>query len=308
MSSSPLARPGAVRASLADALRALLGLAPRGPAPVPVPVRVRRRGLALALPVAMSGALALGGCATTGLNRGDVNMVSVQEEWQLGQQIDAQVRQQVRVINDPQLSAYISQMGQRIVAQTEMANLPWQFHVVQDDAINAFNIPGGHVYVNTGLIAAAGTASELAGVIAHEVTHGVSRHGTERITKQQGAGAVAGLVLGRNPGAISQIATQIAAGGAFARFSRGDETEADRFGVRYMTAAGYNATGMATMFRRLMSQRQSRPSSVERFFSTHPLSEDRIRTVEAEIARQGGARGASNDAGFAAAKARAQRY
>ena len=144
--------------------------------------------------------------------------------------------------------------------------------------------------------------------MAHEITHGVSRHGTERLTKEQGAGAVAGLVLGRDPGLIAQIATQVAAGGAFARFSRGDETEADRYGVRYMTAAGYNANGMATMFERLLAERRSRPSSVERFFSTHPLTTDRIATVQAEIRKQGGARGAQNDAGFAAAKARAQRY
>lgn len=256
----------------------------------------------------LASSVVAGGCATTGLNRGDLNLVSVQEEWQLGQQLDAQVRQQVRVVDDATLTAYVSQMGQRIVAQTEMANLPWQFHVVQDDAINAFNIPGGHVYVNTGLIAAASSASELAGVVAHEIVHGVSRHGTERLTKEQGAGVVAGLLLGQNPGLLAQIATQVAAGGAFARFSRTDETEADRYGVRYMMAAGYNPQGMASMFRTLLAQQQSRPSSVERFFSTHPLTADRIRTVEAEIQAAGGARGASNDSGFAAAKARASRY
>lgn len=294
--------PAPLRSSLADTLRSLLGLPPR---PVPVSVRVRRArplaGLALV-------AVTLGGCATTGINRGDMNLVSVQEEWQLGQQLDAQVRQQVRVVNDAALTSYVSQMGQRIVAQTEMARLPWQFHVVQDDAINAFNIPGGHVYVNTGLIEAASNASELAGVLAHEIVHGVSRHGTERLTKQQGAGVVAGLVLGRNPGLLAQLATQVAAGGAFARFSRADETEADRYGVRYMMAAGYNPNGMVTMFRKLLAQQQRRPSSVERFFSTHPLTADRIRNVETAISQAGGARGSLNDGGFAAAKSRVARY
>ncbi len=99
-------------------------------------------------------------------------------------------------------------------AQTEMANRQWQFHVVADPEINAFNIPGGHVYVNSGLIARASNASELAGVLAHEITHGVSRHGTEQLSKQYGIAGVAGLVLGRNPGLVQQIAAQIVAQGA----------------------------------------------------------------------------------------------
>jgi beta-barrel assembly-enhancing protease len=250
--------------------------------------------------------LAVGGCATSGINRGDFNIVSLQEEWQLGQQLDAQIRRQVRVINDATLNGYVNDVGRRIVAQTEMANLPWQFHVVADNEINAFNIPGGHVYIHTGLIARAGSASELAGVLAHEIVHGVSRHGTEQLSKQYGLSAVAGLVLGGNPGLIQQIAAQIVAQGAIARFSRSDETEADRYAVRFMTGAGYNANGMVTMFERLLSDRRSRPSSVAQFFSTHPLTETRIGTVRTEIQRQGGARGATNDSQFARVQARAQ--
>jgi len=256
--------------------------------------------------VLVAFSLAVGGCATSGINRGDFNIVSLQEEWQLGQQLDAQIRTQMRVINDATLTSYVNDVGRRIVAQTEMANLPWQFHVVADDEINAFNIPGGHVYVNTGLIARAGNASELAGVLAHEITHGVSRHGTEQLTRQYGLAAVAGLVLGRNPNLVQQIAAQIAAQGAIARFSRGAETEADRYAVRFMTGAGYNANGMVTMFERLLAERRSRPSSVAQFFSTHPLTEDRIATVQAEIQRQGGARGSTNDSQFSRVQARAQ--
>src|SRR5690606_1570900 len=116
--------------------------------------------------------------------------------------------------------------------------LPWRFHVVQDDAINAFNIPGGVVYVNTGLIARAGSASELAVVLAHEISHGIARHGTERLTTQYGISIVAGLVLGQDPGLVEQIAAQIVATGAIARYSRGAEREADDLGVRYMAGAG----------------------------------------------------------------------
>jgi len=250
--------------------------------------------------------MTLAGCATTGINRGDFNVVSLQEEWQLGAQLEADVNRQVRLTNDAALNAYVNELGQRLVRQTELANMPWKFHVVVDPAINAFNIPGGHVYVNTGLLAKADNAAELVGVLAHEITHGVSRHGTERISKQYGLSSVAGFALGRNPGVVRQIAAQIVAGGAIAKFSRSDEREADRYGVRYMTGAGFNANGMATMFQKLMGERRSRPNGVAKFFSTHPLTEDRITAVRAEIRSQGGARGALTDAGFARAKARAQ--
>ena len=250
----------------------------------------------------------LGGCATTGVNSGDFNLVSLEEEWQLGQQLERDIGQQVDVLNDPTLTRYVDRIGQRIVAKTELGRQPWRFYVVNDDAINAFNVPGGIVYINTGLIAAAANTAELAGVIAHEVAHGVSRHGTERLTKTYGLNIGAGLLLGNDPGAVSQIAAQLAGGGAIAKFSRDDEREADVLGVRYMAQAGYNPEGMATMFDKLMDDRRRRPSSVEQFFSTHPLTEERIATVRRE-ARKYPTRGlTTNDGQYASIRARARRY
>src|SRR6185503_13387117 len=101
----------------------------------------------------------------------------------------------------------------------------WEFHIVSDPEINAFNVPGGHVYVNTGLIMAADNTAELAGVMAHEISHGVARHGTERITKAYGLNLGLGQLLGQNPSLVKQLAAQIAAGGAVAKFSRDDERE-----------------------------------------------------------------------------------
>jgi beta-barrel assembly-enhancing protease len=230
-------------------------------------------------------ALLLAGCATTGVNRGELNLVSLDEEWQLGQQIERELANQVKLVDDSAALAYVNTIGQRIVRQTELAGRPWEFHIVADPSINAFNVPGGHVYVNTGLILAADNAAELAGVMAHEISHGVARHGTERISKVYGLQIGAGLLLGQNPSAVKQIATEIAAGGLVAKFSRDDEREADRLGVRYMHGAGYDPQGMATMFEELLSERSRRPSSVERFFSTHPLSEERIQNVRAEAGK-----------------------
>lgn len=261
------------------------------------------------VPVLVAALLFVAGCSTTGVNRGDLNLVSMQEEWQLGQQLEAQLAKQLKLVNDPVALNYVTQVGKRIIRQTEMANVPWEFHIVADPTVNAFNIPGGHIYVHTGLLAKAENASELAGVMAHEIAHGVSRHATERISKTYGLSFGAGTLLGRNPGAISQIATQLAAGGAIAKVSRSDEREADRLGVRYMHGAGYNPNGMATMFQKLLAERKARPGRVAQFFSTHPLTEDRITNVRQEasnLPRRSSL--ITNEAGFTKARQSVSRY
>jgi predicted Zn-dependent protease len=224
------------------------------------------------------------GCGSgSGVNKSDFNLISLEDEWRLGQQLAADIERQMRIVNDPVANAYVNRIGQQIVSQTEMRNLPWGFHIVVDEEINAFNIPGGHVYVTTGLIAASDNVAELAGVMAHEISHGVSRHGTEQLTRVYGLNIVAALLLGQNPQVYQQILAQIVAGGTMARFSRGAEEEADQLGVRFMQSAGYDPRGMVTMFQELLSRRQGRPGSVAKFFSTHPLEEDRIRKVSRYI-------------------------
>ncbi len=237
------------------------------------------------------------GCGSAG--GGDFNLISVEEEWQLGAQLSQDIARQVRFNNDPAVNAYIRQMGQRIVSQAAppFNQLPWNFHVVEDPAINAFAIPGGHVYVNTGLIQNADNASELAGVMAHEISHVLARHSTEQLSRQYGLSAIASAVLGQNPGTLATIAAQIAATGAMARFSRDAEREADEIGIQAMAQAGYNPMGMATMFEELLEHRQGEPSRVEQFFSTHPLTEDRVRDARSRAAALGN-RGAMDDAEF----------
>jgi predicted Zn-dependent protease len=235
--------------------------------------------LALAVLVAVLGA----GCATSGVNQGDVNLISLQEEWQLGQQLERDLSQQLRLNRDSVVNAYVNSLGQRLVRQTALGELPWKFHVVDDPAINAFNIPGGHVYVNTGLIAAADSVAELAGVMSHEIAHGAARHGTEQLTRVYGLNLLAGVLLGQDPSTYEKILAQVAGGGAVAHYARGAEREADLLGVRYMYDANYDPQGMVSIFRELLDQRQRRPSSVERFFSSHPLTENRIEDTEAAI-------------------------
>ncbi len=231
-------------------------------------------------------ALLIGGCASGG---GGFNLMSVEEEWKLGQQLEADIARQMPVVKDSAANAYINKLGQQLVAASgaELAQLPWTFHVVDSAEVNAFNIPGGHVYVTTGLIGAADNAAELAGVMGHEIAHGMERHATENMTKAYGLNIVAALLLGQNPAAYQQILAQIVGGGAMARFGREAERESDILGTRYMVRAGYNPEGMVTMFEELLRRQERQPGTVEKFFSTHPLTQDRIAAVKSEIAKLG---------------------
>jgi predicted Zn-dependent protease len=222
-------------------------------------------------------------CASSGVNKGDFNLVSYQEEWQLGAQLEQDIARQMQLVRDPSVVNYVGLIGQRIVNQTELAQAPWKFHVVADPQVNAFNIPGGQVYVNTGLICANDNVAELAGVMAHEISHGVARHATEQLSKAYGANILVGLALGANPPIYQQLLAQILAGGTFAKFSRDAEREADDLGVLYMYNAGYDPVGMVTMFQELLKRQESQPSAVGEFFSSHPLTEERIHNVQARI-------------------------
>lgn len=242
------------------------------------PTALRRLTVAACLTATIAG------CASSGVNRGQLNLISLQDEWRLGQQLEADLARRLPLVEDRAALDYVNSVGRRIVRQTEMANLPWKFHLVASPEINAFNIPGGHVYVNTGLIAEADDAAEFAGVLAHEISHGVSRHGTEQLSRAYGISILGGVVLGQDPRAYEQILAQILAQGTLARFSRSAEGEADRLGIRYMHAAGYDPRGLVEVFERLLAARKRQPSSVERFFSTHPLTEQRLAEARREIA------------------------
>lgn len=243
--------------------------------------------LDLSVIVPLVGSILGIGCASSGVNRGDVNLVSLEEEWQLGQRLESDLARELDLVRDPGITNYVSRLGQKIVDTTEMARYPWKFHVVRSPDVNAFNIPGGHVYVNTGLIVTTDSASELAGVMAHEISHGVARHATEQLTRAYGLNILAGLALGENPETYERILAQIVGTGTMAQFSQSDEREADSLGVHYMARAGYHPEGMASVFLELLQQRQRRPSSVEQFFSSHPLTEERVRGVRSEMGRVG---------------------
>jgi len=209
--------------------------------------------------------------------------VSLDDEWQLGNQLAAQVESQVQLNNDPRLNAYVRDVGERIHARTPLANRPFTYKVINDPSVNAFAIPGGHVYVNTGLIQQAEKADMLAGVLAHETSHVVARHAIKQIEQQQEIAAIGGILLGQNPSQVQTIIANILAGGAMARFSREDEKEADDLGVGYMSAAGFDPHGMLEMFQKLLSLESSQPNAVAKFLSDHPTTQSRINDIQKRI-------------------------
>jgi len=221
------------------------------------------------------------GCAGTAGARGAFNLMSLDQEWGMRNDLRAQVSQQAQVLD----SSYLNTVGRRIAAQTPYGNRRWDFAIVRDNTVNAFNLPGGLVYVNSGLIAEADTLSELAGVLAHEIGHGAARHGTQLMTRAYGYNAIAGLLLGRNPSQGKQIAAQLLGTGILTNYSREAEREADRLGVHYTYQAGYDPEGMVDFYGEMLDMRKRKPSKVEQFFSSHPVTEERVQIIRAEMSR-----------------------
>lgn len=229
-----------------------------------------------ALAAVLTALATVPGCTCSGVNRGDLNLLSLDEEWALGREVAAEVDAQTVALKAPTVQRYLDDLGASLAAETAMADREWTFTVLDDPAVNAFALPGGHVYVHSGLVEAAQSEAELASVVGHEVAHVAARHSTERMVKAQGLAFVVQLALGENPGVIRQIVASLVGHGALARFSRSDEHEADELGLQFMAAAGYDPDGMAAMFETLVALRERRPLLFERWFQTHPLGEERI--------------------------------
>lgn len=214
--------------------------------------------------------------------------VSQQQEVELGAGAAAQVSEQLPLVKDAAVVRYVTSLGNQLAQATDSRGLTWYFTVVDSKEINAFALPGGWVYVNRGLIEKATNMSELAGVLAHEIGHITRRHSVQQM--QQGQGANVGLSLlctltNVCESGATQAAINIGGSALFAKFSRGDEAQADEEAVATVVKAGISPLGIPEMFRLLMAARQSNPSSLDAFFASHPLEESRVAATEAQIAK-----------------------
>ncbi len=210
-------------------------------------------------------------------------LVSDEQENQLGAQVHQELEKQgVRYVTDPAVTAYVDQVTSRILtfAKKDRPSVSWHVHVIDDaKQVNAFATPGGHLYVYSGLLLAAENEAELAGVLAHEAGHVVGRHSARQLVNQLGLQTVANLALGKNPNQLAQVAAQIAGTGTMLAFSRADEKEADEYGAKYASAAGYDPRGIISFFQKLEAT-SGRTPRILTWLQTHPATPDRIAHVE----------------------------
>lgn len=214
--------------------------------------------------------------------------ISTQQEVQMGTEYAQQINAQLPIVKDPEVVRYINVLGDSISKLADSRSLDWQFFVVNSSEVNAFAVPGGYVYVNRGLIERAQRMDQLAGVLGHEIGHVVRRHSVQQMEKAQGANIGVTLACVLTSVCNSQAAgAAINVGGSalFAKFSRDDEAEADAEGVKNVVRAGIDPRGIPEMFQILLDERQRSPGSVESWFATHPMEENRIQATQAQIAQ-----------------------
>ena len=216
---------------------------------------------------------------------GGMDWYSIEKEIRLGKEYAMQIEQSMKMVQDPVVTEYINRIGQNLVRNSD-AKVPFTIKVVDDDSVNAFALPGGFFYVNSGLILAADEEAELAGVMAHEIAHVAARHATRGATRAQLANLLS-IPLIFVGGGIGYAAQELAGIGlplTFLKFSRGFEAEADYLGLQYMYKAGYDPNAFVAFFEKLEAQEKKKPGTLAKAFSTHPQTPDRIKKSQEEIA------------------------
>jgi beta-barrel assembly-enhancing protease len=226
------------------------------------------------------------------------NIYSPQTDIQVGKQ-NAQLmmqgsptRQKLPLCNDPKVDQYLTNLGMKLVSKLDQRGVtyPWEFHCVNDKSINAFALPGGYVFVNRGAIEAADNESQLAAVMAHELSHVTLRHGTAQATKAQfaqgAAGIFGGIFGGSTGGALLSQGVALGAGGLLLRYSRGDETQADVSGTQVLYDTGYDPRAMSQFFEKL--EGEAKGNNPPQFLSDHPNPGNRVERVNEEIDKLGG--------------------
>jgi beta-barrel assembly-enhancing protease len=215
-----------------------------------------------------------------------VNFYSIEKEIALGKQMAQEVERQSKISNDPIIAEYVNRVGQNLVRNSD-AKVPFTIKVLDTEEVNAFALPGGFFFVNSGLILKAESEAELAGVMAHEIAHVAARHGTRQATRGEivQIGMIAASIVvpysAAGYGALQGANALIPLG--FLKFSRSMEREADYLGLQYLYKAGYDPTAFVDFFEKIESLEKRKPGTVAKVFSTHPMTDDRIQATQTEI-------------------------
>jgi len=216
--------------------------------------------------------------------RGLGDWYSLETEIRMGKEYAQQVEASVKLVQDPVVTEYVNRIGQNLVRNSD-AQVPFTIKVIDSDEVNAFALPGGFFYVNSGLILAADEEAELAGVMAHEIAHVAARHATRQMTRAQWAniGTIPLIFVGGGIGYAVRSAAGLALPMTFLTFSRGFEAQADYLGLQYMYKTGYDPQAFVSFFEKLQAKEKKKPGTLARAFSTHPQTPDRIEKSQEEI-------------------------
>jgi len=213
-----------------------------------------------------------------------VNFYSLEKEIALGKQLAQEVERQAKIVDDPVIAEYVNRVGQNLVRNSD-AKVPFTIKVLDSEEVNAFALPGGFFFVNSGLILKADSESELAGVMAHEIAHVAARHGTRQATRGEliNIATIPLIFMGGWTGYAIRQGAGLAIPMGFLSFSRAMEKEADYLGLQYMYKAGYDPTSFVDFFEKIQTMEKRKPGTVAKVFSTHPMTDDRIKASQNEI-------------------------
>jgi predicted Zn-dependent protease len=222
------------------------------------------------------------------------NIFSVEDDVAIGRDVDQQIKSQPGQFpllqGHQDVKDYVNRIGRDILSSSKQIQyrnvFPYTFNVINDTIVNAFALPGGFIYVYTGLIKFLDNEAALAGVIGHEIAHAERRHMTQRLTAYYGVSVIASLVLGSNPNMLAEIAANLFVGLGFLANSRSDETEADTYSIRYLNSTKYYPGAITFFFDKIREEQRRQgnsPGDLERLLSTHPLPQDRIDNVKQQL-------------------------
>ena len=277
----PAAQPGSTQAPPADSSSSTSGAdaAPSGPPPIQEPDESKVKHDGKEDDVDAIGNRNIG-------KRGLGDWYSLESEIRMGKQYAMQVEQSVKLVQDPVVNEYVNRIGQNLVRNSD-AQVPFTIKVIDSDEVNAFALPGGFFYVNSGLILAADEEAELAGVMAHEISHVCARHGTRQMTRANWAQTwyPSSDLHGRRYRLWHLLeASSLALPLTFMKFQRNFEAEADYLGLQYMYKTGYDPQAFISFFEKIQAKEKKKPGTIAKAFASHPQTPDRIAASQKEIA------------------------
>ncbi len=213
-----------------------------------------------------------------------INLYSLEKEIAMGKQLAQEVERQAKIVDDPIVAEYVNRIGQSLVRNSD-AKVPFTIKVIDSDDINAFALPGGFFFVNTGVLLNADNEAEMAGVMAHEIAHVAARHGTRQASKGTllQIGTIPLIFVGGWGGYIARQSAGILVPLSYVSFTRPYEREADYLGLQYLYKAGYDPTAFVDFFEKIQTMDKKKPGTVNKIFSSHPMTDDRIKAAQEEI-------------------------